>query len=85
MEAALPHPPPMQAAVRGLKVEFCADLPTEVVLLVMRGIGKARGVHFWPWIVTGSACQHPAYVLWFKQPPEHRGPSPEVWETLAED
>ena len=29
--------------------------------------------------------QHPAYVLWFKQPPERRGPSPEVWKTLAED
>ena len=38
-----------------------------------------------PWIVTGSACQHPAYVLWYKQPPERRGPSPEVWKTLAEE
>ena len=24
-------------------------------------------------------------MLWFKQPPERRGPSPEVWKTLAED
>ena len=23
-------------------------------------------------------------MLWFKQPPERRGPSPEVWKTLAE-
>ena len=28
MGAALPHPPPMQAAVRGSKVEVSADLPT---------------------------------------------------------
>ena len=33
----------------------------------------------------GSAYQHPAYVLWYKQPPERRGPSPEVWKTLAKD
>ena len=51
----------------------------------MRASGKARGVHFRPWILTGAACQHPAYVLWFKQPPERRGPSPDVWKTLAED
>ena len=25
---------------------------------------QSPGVHFRPWIVTGSACQHPAYVLW---------------------
>ena len=36
-------------------------------------------------MVTGAACQHPAYVLWSKQPLECRGPSPEVWKTLAED
>ena len=72
--AALPHPPPMQAAVRGSRVEVSADLPTKVVPLVMRASGKARGVHFRPSIVTGAACQHPAYVLWYKGPPERRGP-----------
>ena len=84
MGAALPHPPPMQAAVRGSKVEVSADLPSPVAPLVMRASGKAR-VHFRPWIVTRAACQHPAFVLWNKQPPERRGPSPEVWKTLAED
>ena len=85
MGATLPHPPPMQAAVRGSRVEVLADLLTELVPLVMRSSGKARGVHFRPWIVMGAACQHPAYVLWYKQPPERRGPSPEVWKTLADD
>ena len=85
MGAALPHPPPMQAAIRGSMVEVSTDLPSSVAPLVMRASGKARGVHFRPWIVTGAACQHPAYVLWFKQPPECRGPSPEVWKALAED
>ena len=87
MGAALPHPLPMQAAVRvrGSKVEVSTDLPTEVAPLVLRASGKARGVHFRPRIVNGSACQHPAYVLWYKQPPERRGSSPEVWKTLAED
>ena len=85
MGAALPYPPPMQAAVQGSKVEVSADLPTEVVPLVMHASGKARGVHFRPWIVTSAACQHPTYVLWYKQPPERRGLSPEVWKTLAED
>ena len=47
--------------------------------------GKVRGVHFRPWNVTDAACQHPAFVPWFKQPLERRGPSPEVWKTLAED
>ena len=83
--AALPHPPPMQAVVRGSKVEVSADLASSVAPLVMRASGKARGVHFRPWIVTGAACQHPVFVLWFKQPPERRGTSAEVWKTLAED
>ena len=56
MGAALPHPPPMQAAVRGSKVEVSADLPTSVAQLVMRASGKAPGVHFRPWIVTGASC-----------------------------
>ena len=85
MGAALPHPPPMQAAVRGSMVKVSTDLPSSVAPLVMRASGKARGVHFRPWIVTGAACQHPAFVQWFKQPPERRGPSPEVWKTLPED
>ena len=74
MGAALPHPPPMQAALQESRVEVSADLLTEIVPLVMRATGKARGVHFWPWIVMGAACQHPTYVLWYKQPPEHPGP-----------
>ena len=85
MGAALPHPPPMQAAVRGLMVEVSTDLSSSLAPLVMRASGKARGVHFRPSIVTGAAYQHPAFVLWFKPPPERRGPSPEVWKTLAED
>ena len=85
MGAALPHPPPMQAAVRGSMVEVSIEFPSSVAPLVMRASGKARVVHFRPWILTGAACQHPAYVLWFKQPPERRGPSAEVWKTLAED
>ena len=85
MGAAVPHPQTMQAAVRGSKVEVSADLPSSVAPLVMRASGKARGAHFQPWIVTGAACQHPAFVLWYKQPPERRGPSPEVSKTLAED
>ena len=85
MGAAVPHPRTMQAAVRGSKVEVSADLPSSVAPLVMRASGKARGAHFQPWIVTGAACQHPALVLWYKQPPERRGPSPEVSKTLAED
>ena len=85
MGAALPHPPPMQATVWGLMVEVSTDLPSSVAPLVMRASGKARGVYFRPWIVTGAVCQHPAFVLWFKQPPERRGPSREVWKTLAED
>ena len=80
MGAALPQPPPMQAAIRGSMVEVSTNPPSSVALLVLRASGKARGVHFRPWIVTSAACQHPAYVLWFKQPPERRGPSPEVWE-----
>ena len=75
----------MQVAVRGSKVEVSADLPSSVAPLVMRASGKARGLHFRPWIVTGAACQHPAFVLWYKQPPERRGPSPEAWKTLAND
>ena len=75
----------MQAAVRGSKVEVSADLPLSVTPLVVRASGKAQGVHFQPWIVTGAACQHPAFVLWFERPPERCGPSPEVWKTLAED
>ena len=78
IEAALPPPPPMQAEVRGSKVEASEDLPLSVAPMVMRASGKAQGVHFRPWIVTGAACQHPAFVLWFKQPPERRGPSPQV-------
>ena len=74
MGAVLPHPPPMQAAVRGSKVEVLADLPSAVAPLVMHANGKAQGVHFRPWIVTGAACQHPAFVLWYKQPPERCGP-----------
>ena len=35
MGAALPRPPPMQAAVRGLKVEVSADLPWLVAPLLM--------------------------------------------------
>ena len=85
MGAALLHPSPMQATVRGSMVEVSTDLPSSVAPLVMRASGNARGVHLRPWIVTGAACQDPAYVLWFKQPPERRGPSPEVWKTLAED
>ena len=76
MEVALPHPPPMQAAVRRSKVEVSANLRSSVAPLVMRNSGKARGVHFRPWIVTGAACQHSAFVLWYKQPPERRGPCP---------
>ena len=56
MGAVLPHPPPMQAAVRGPKVEVAAELPTEVAPLVMRVSGKARGVYLQLWIVTRSAC-----------------------------
>ena len=85
MGVALPHPPPMQAAVKGSKVEVSAGLPSLVAPLVMRASGKDRGVHFRLWIVAGAACQHPAFMLWYKQPPERRGPSPEVWKTLAED
>ena len=85
MGAALPHRPPMQAVIRGSMVEVSTDLPSSVAPLVMRASGKPRGLHFRPWIVTGAACQHPAYVLWFKQPAERRGPSPQVWKTLAED
>ena len=66
-------------------MEVLADLPKEVVPLVMRASGKARGVYFRPLIVTGASCQHLAYVLWYKQPPERRRPSPEVWKTLAVD
>ena len=66
-------------------VEVSTDLPSSVAPLVMHASGKARGVHFRPWIVTGAACQHPAFVLWFKQPPVRHWPSPEVWKTRAED
>ena len=55
MGAALPHPPPMHAAVRGSKVEVSTDLPLSVALLVMHASGKARGVHFRPRIITGTA------------------------------
>ena len=85
MGAALPHPPPMQAAIRGSKVEVSVDLPSAVAPPVMRASGKARGVHIRPWIVTGGACQHHLFVLWYKQPPERRWPSSEVWKTPAED
>ena len=63
MGAALPHPPPMQAAVRGSGVEVSADFPSAVVPLVMHASGKARGVHFRRWIDTSAAVQHPAFVL----------------------
>ena len=52
---------------------------------MLRANGKPSVVHFYPWLVIGSACQHPAYVLLFKQPPERRRPFSEVWKTLAED
>ena len=77
--------PLMQAAIRGSMLEVSTDLSSSVAPLLMRASGKARGVHFRPWVVTGAACPHPAYVLWFKQPLERRGPSPEVLKTLAED
>ena len=48
MVAALPHPPPMQAAIRGSMVEVSTDLPWSVAPLVMRASGKAREVHFQP-------------------------------------
>ena len=48
MGAALPHPPPMQTAVRGSMVEVSTDLPSSVAPLVMRASGKARGMHFRP-------------------------------------
>ena len=69
---------------RGAKGEVSADLSIEVPPLVMRASGKARGIHFRPWIVMGAVCQHPAYMLWYKQPPERRRPSSEVWKALAE-
>ena len=78
MEAAVPQPAPMQAAVRGSKVEMSADQPTSLAPLPMRATGKARGVHFWPWIVTGASCQHLAFVLRYKQPLKRRWPSAEV-------
>ena len=74
MGAALPHPPPMHVAVRGSRVEVSADLPIEVVPFVMGVNGKLRGIHFRPWIVKGTACQHPVYVLWCKQPLSAAGP-----------
>ena len=67
MGAALPHPPPpppMQASVRGSKLEVSTDPSTEVAALVLRASRKARGVYFRQWMVTGSACQHPPYVMW---------------------
>ena len=66
MGPALPHPAPRQARVRGSKVAVSADLCSLVAPLVMRASGKAREVHFRPWIVTGVACQYPAFVLWYK-------------------
>ena len=56
MGAALPHAPPMQASVWGLIVECSTDLPIEVAPLVLCASGKARGVHFRPWIVICAAC-----------------------------
>ena len=53
--------------------------------LVVSASAKARGVHFRPWIVTSAGGQHPAYVVWCKQPPERRGASKEVLKTLAKD
>ena len=83
MTAALPHPPPMQVVVRGSRVDVSPDILTEAVSLVMSASGKPRGVQFRPWIVTGAACQHPMYVLWYKShrstadPPRRFGrPSP---------
>ena len=60
--AALLHPPPMQAAVRGSRVEFLADLLTEVVPLAMRAIGKpgaytsGRGLSRAPPASTPRTC-----------------------------
>ena len=51
----------------------------------MRASGKARGVHFRAWLIIGAACQHPAYVLWYKQPLERRGRFLDVLKTPAED
>ena len=80
MGAAVPHPPPMQAAARGSKVEVSAGLTSAVLPLVMRASGKAQDVYFRPWIVTGAACQHPAFVLYHWSaagpPPRFRRPSP---------
>ena len=53
------------------------DLLRDVAPLELCASDKGRGVHFRPWIVTCSA--------WYKQPPEHSGPSAEVRKTLAED
>ena len=54
--AALPHPPPMQAAARGSMIEVSPHLLSSLAPLVMHASGKARGVHFGPWIVTGAFC-----------------------------
>ena len=51
----------------------------------LRASGTPRGVHVLPWILFGSARQHSAYLLWYKQPPGSPGPSPEVLKTRAED
>ena len=84
MGPALPHPLLMQAAVWGSKVKATTDLRTKVAPLGLGASGNAGGVHFRRCISTSSACQHPMYVLWYKEPPEHRGPSPEVRRTLTE-
>ena len=85
MGSTLPHPPPMQAAVRGSQIEFSMHLPMDLLPAVLRDSGRVRGLRSMPWITAGSDRPYSAYVVWFKQPPERRGPLTEAWKVVAGD
>ena len=83
--AAVPHPPPMQAAVQGSKVEVFADLPSSVPPLVMRASGKARGGPLPALDRHGRGLPAPRVRAVVQAATGAPRPSPEVWKTLAED
>ena len=66
--------------MRGSYVVVSMDLPPFLIRVVLRDSGKTRGVQFRPWITTGTDYHHPTYILSFKEPPEQRGPTEEIWK-----
>ena len=81
----LPQRPPMNVGRHGAWVEVSLDLPMDLIPVVLRASGRVRGVLYRPCATSGEDYPHPAHVMHFEWPLEHRGPLPEAWKELATD